>query len=237
MKGLLSPEIMLDSIGALMCCIQYGTLSGLKQVLHTMDMESLSSSWLLLLAQLPSSPSSARVSMWRRLRAIGATGMVNSAWVLPQAAPHAEFFEQLLETVRRQGGDGFVLTVSSVSPDVNEVIMGRFRADRGREYEQFAERCTAFLDEISKETRAKNFVFAELEEGEQDLEKLTRWLAKIQARDFFPDERSPQAEVMLRRCRGALGGFSQEVYSAEGVRGPADTNQEGTGHGSASSGY
>jgi hypothetical protein len=180
-----------------------------------MDVESPSSGWLLLLVQLPSSPSSARVALWRRLRAIGATGMVNSAWVLPHAAPHAEFFEQVLETVRKQGGDGFVLTVSSVSPDVNEVITSRFRADRDREYDEFAERCTAFLDEIGKETRAGKFIFAELEESEQDLEKLARWLAKIQTRDFFPDERSPQAEEMLRRCRDAFSGFSHEVYAAE----------------------
>lgn len=186
------------------------------------------SAWLLLLAQLPSSPSSARVALWRRLRGIGATGMVNSAWVLPQVAAHAEFFEKLLETVHKQGGTGFVLNVTPVSPEVNAEIMQRFRADRSREYDEFAERCTAFLEEIGKETRAGKFIFAELEEGEQDLEKLTRWLAKIQARDFFPDERWPQAEEMLRRCRGALSELSRAVYAAEGVSDTADAGHEGT---------
>ena len=182
-----------------------------------MDTGSPSSGWLLLLAQLPSSPSSARVALWRRLRAVGATGLVNSTWALPQSPPHAEFFQQALDTVRSQGGDGFVLTVSPTSPEVSAAIAGRFRADRGREYGEFTERCTAFLDEVAKESRAGKFIFAELEEAEQDLEKLTRWLAKIQARDFFPDERSPQAEEVLRRCRAALGGFSREVYTAEGL--------------------
>jgi hypothetical protein len=156
--------------------------------------------------------------LWRRLRAIGATGMVSSAWVLPRTAAHAEFFDQVLATVRKQGGDGFVLAVAPTAPDVAEVITGRFQADRGREYGEFTERCTAFLEEIAKETSAGKFIFAEMEEAEQDVEKLTRWLAKIQARDFFPDERSPQAEDMLRRCRDALAGFSGEVYAAEGVQ-------------------
>ena len=194
-----------------------------------MDAESLSSSWLLFLVQLPSSPSSARVALWRRLRAIGATGMVNSAWVLPFAAPHAEFFEQLLGTVREQGGDGFVLTVSA-SPAVDKVIMHRFRADRAREYDEFAEQCTAFRDEISKETRAGKFIFAELEERENDLEKLTRWLTKIQARDFFPDERTAQAEEMLRGCRGVLSGFYHKVYAAESPQEPAGTDEGDTGY-------
>jgi Protein ChrB, N-terminal len=199
-----------------------------------MDAEGPSASWLLLLAQLPSSPSSARVALWRRLRAIGATGMVNSAWVLPYATAHAEFFEQLLGTVRKQGGDGFVLTVSSASPDVNEAIVRRFRADRGREYDEFAEQCSAFRDEISKETRAGKFIFAELEEREHDLEKLTRWLAKIQARDFFPGERSTQAEEMLRGCRDALSKFYHDVYTAESTQEPAGTHDESTGDESTS---
>jgi hypothetical protein len=193
-----------------------------------METESPSSDWLLLLAQLPSSPSSARVALWRGLRTVGATGMVNSAWVLPNVTSHAKFFEKLLETVSKQGGTGFVLTVSSTSPDVNEEITRRFRADRSREYDEFAERCTAFLDEISKETRAGKFIFAELEEAEHDLEKLTRWLAKIQKRDFFPDERSPQAEEMLRRCRSALSDFAQRVFATEGVQQLADADQEGS---------
>jgi hypothetical protein len=189
-----------------------------------MNTESPSPDWLLLLAQLPSSPSSARVALWRRLRTIGATGMVTSAWVLPYSAPHAELFEQLVERIHKQGGDGFMLSVSASSPDVNEAIKRRFRADRSREYDEFTERCAAFLDEIEKETQAGKFIFAELEEREQDMEKLPQWLAKIQARDFFPDERSPQAEEMLERCRGALSEFSQRIYAAEGVQEFPDTD-------------
>ena len=58
-----------------------------------------------------------------------------------------------------------------------------------------------------------------MEESEQDLEKLTRWLAKIQARDFFPDDRSQQSAALMARCRSALDSFSQAVYAAEEVPG------------------
>lgn len=187
-----------------------------------MDADSSSSGWLLLLAQLPSKPSSARVALWRRLRAVGATTMVNGAWVLPDTAPHAEFFGQLLEGILRQSGTGFVLNIPGPSPEVNEMIVQRFRADRAREYDEFSERCAALLDEISKETSAGKYTFAEMEEGEQDLEKLARWLTKIQARDFFPDERKRQSALLMARCRVAMGGFSEAVYLAEGVQEIAD---------------
>jgi hypothetical protein len=180
----------------------------------------ISRAWVLFLVQLPSSPSSARVALWRRLNAIGAAGILNGSWVLPHTAAHVQFFEQLQETVRKQGGKAFVLTVSELSPDTAAMIVEQFRADRGREYDEFAERCDAFLAEISKETRAGKFTFAELEEGEQDLEKLVRWLTKIQARDFIPDERGRQSDGLLERCRRALEGFSRAVYAAEEVEAP-----------------
>jgi len=189
-----------------------------------MDAADCASGWLLLLAQLPKSPSSARVALWRRLRAAGATTMINSAWVLPETPPHEELLGQLREGVVRQGGTAFVLHISASSVEADEAIMTGFRADRAREYDEFAERCSALLDEIGRETMARKYTFAEMEESEQDLEKLARWLAKIQERDFFPDERGQQAGDMLAQCRTAVDAFSQAVYAAEGVTG---TNNRG----------
>ncbi len=183
----------------------------------SMDSGGCSSSWLLLLTQLPRSPSSHRVALWRRLRAAGATTMVTSVWVLPETAPHAELLEQLRDGLLQQGGIGFVLSIPASAPDVNEAIMSRFRSDRGREYDEFAERCSALLEEIGREGKAGKYTFAEMEESEQDLEKLVRWLAKIAARDFFPDERGQEAAAMLARCQTAVAAFSQAVYAAENV--------------------
>jgi hypothetical protein len=184
-----------------------------------MDADDWTSGWLLLLAQLPKSPSSARVALWRRLRAAGAATMINSAWVLPETPPHAELLEQLRDGVVRQGGTAFLLNVSLSQPEENEAIVARFRADRAKEHDEFAERCSALLDEIGRESGAEKYTFAEMEESEQDLEKLVRWLAKIQARDFFPDEQAERSAGLLVRCRSAVETFSRAVYTAEGVTG------------------
>ena len=183
-----------------------------------MDAETYPSSWLVLLAQLPSKPSSARVAMWRRMRAAGATPVVNGAWMLPHTAAHEDFFEQSREGVIGRGGTGFVLRVSGSSPESNESIVRLFQSDRSREYDEFAERCAAFLDEINRESAAEKYTFAEMEESEQDLKKLARWLPKIQARDFFPNGRRDQSVVLLAQCRHALRDFSRAVYKVDGVQ-------------------
>jgi hypothetical protein len=76
--------------------------------------------------------------LWRRLRATGATALGNGAWILPDTAPHAEFFDQLRESIRRKGGTGFVLNVQVSPPETDETIIQRFQADRSREYDEFA---------------------------------------------------------------------------------------------------
>jgi hypothetical protein len=194
-----------------------------------MDVNGDDSGWLVFLSQLPRAQSSVRVATWRRLRAAGAAMLVGSAWVLPDTAAHAELFTQLRDGIARQGGTSFVLSVPDSSPEVHETIMDRFRADRRQEYDEFAERCTALLDEVAREAQAGKYTFAEMEEAEQDLEKLARWLAKIQARDFFPDECKEQSSAMVSRCKSALEAFSQSVYAAEGLQADATNDLPGTG--------
>ena len=119
--------------------------------------------WLLFLAQLPAPPSSARVALWRRLRAHGSTTLLNGTWVLPRTAAHDTFFHDVAEVVQAHGGRAFVLPVADAAPNQDAAIIARFRADREREYQELAECCDAFLAELGKETAAAKFTFAELE--------------------------------------------------------------------------
>jgi hypothetical protein len=171
------------------------------------------------------------------MRGAGATPIVNGAWVLPNAGRHAEFFEQSRAIIDEQGGIGFVLNFSVSSEQANDDIVRLFQADRAKEYDEFAERCAALLKEIDRESDAEKYTFAEMEESEQDLEKLARWLAKIQARDFFPDDRGPESVALFENCRDVLDSFSRAVYAAEGVDDTAmppalavDGQEPGTGH-------
>lgn len=171
--------------------------------------------WVLLLAQLPAAPSSARVSLWRRMRAAGATSVPNGAWVLPASDEHNRLFAELAETVRGHGGHATVMIARAVDEDA--AIVAHFHTDRAREYAELRERCQGFLDEIEKERVAGKFTFAELEELEDDYDKLAAWLGKIRARDFFPGEIGASADGAVRDCAVARDAFAQAVYAREGL--------------------
>lgn len=173
--------------------------------------------WVLLLAQLPASPSSPRVTVWRRARSAGAIGVQNGAWVLPDGPAHVRFLSGLATYVREHGGSAFALRTTSATGLEDDEIVARFRSDRAKEYAELTERAEELLAELAKETDRSNFTFAELEENEQDLDRLSGWLEKITVRDFFPDEHAKDAAALLDRCRRALEAFTGEVYRAEGV--------------------
>ena len=178
--------------------------------------------WLMFIPQLPSSPSSLRVLVWRRMRAAGAAALQQGVWVLPQTPEHERFLRDVLMEARQQGGSGLLLVATPLDADRASEVVERFRADRDQEYLEFGGRCRDFLAEIAKETAVGNLSFAAREENEQDLQKLQDWLGKIRARDFFGAPQDRVAADALAACERALRGFAKAIYAREGLQGHAE---------------
>ena len=70
---------------------------------------------------------------------------------------------------------------------------------------------------MARESQAGKETFAELEENEQELAKLDRWLAQIQTRDFFGAPAAKRAAQEVEACRVDLVAFAAAVYRREGV--------------------
>ena len=173
--------------------------------------------WLVFFPQTPATPSSLRVLVWRRLQQAGAINLQGGAWMLPRVKEQEQVLLTLLKEMEQQGGSGFFLEARAPNEVIQAGLIERFQIERAKEYQEFSERCQEFLQEVEKETSALKFTFAELEENEQDLLKLTRWLRKIQQRDFFPSSGNQEAQERLTHCREALQTFTISVYEQEGL--------------------
>jgi hypothetical protein len=195
----------------------YGFGGIIDVTLVSFNDEVIAMEWLLFLSQLPASPSTPRVMVWRRMKAAGAVGLQNGVWVLPHTPEQERFLEELLDYVQEQHASGQVLIVRPANEAVQQDILARFRADRDQEYDEFCEQCQIFLAEVEKETARLKFTFAELEENEQNLQRLTGWLPKIQARDFFGGSQAEAAASAMEQCRQALEVFANQVYAQEGM--------------------
>ncbi len=181
--------------------------------------------WLLFTPQTPAAPSSLRVTVWRRLQSAGAVSVQQGVWMLPFAPLHEQSLRELLKDLQAHGGNGLLFVATPCDAEAETQIVTRFQEERAKDYTEFASRCQEFFQEIEKETAAENFSFAELEEIEEDLAKLTSWFRKIQGRDFFPGTRSEETTALLVRCRHLLDTFTHTVYAAAGLEARATHDQ------------
>lgn len=171
--------------------------------------------WLLFCPQLPATPSSPRVMVWRRMRSAGSLGLDNGLWILPYNDSAKQFIQEMKVYVESQGGTSKTFVAHALDDMTETEIIERFRQDRAAEYAEFKEQCLDFLAEIEKEIGRKNFSFAEYEENEQDLDKLKTWLEKVKQRDFIGGEQAEEAIGWLEKCQQALNGFATEVFDHE----------------------
>ena len=140
------------------------------------------SEWIVLNYTLPREPSRIRVSLWRKLKKIGAVNIQQSMWLLPLTANNFSLLNEVKNEVIQNNGEAFVMK-SSVDEDGRRNIIVRFNAARDEEFQELIEESEKFIKEIDKEIARQNYSFAEIEENEEELSKLKQWYEKIKAKE------------------------------------------------------
>jgi hypothetical protein len=178
--------------------------------------------WLLFCPQLPATPSSPRVMVWRKMRSAGSLGLDNGLWILPYNKFSEEFIQEINLYIISQGGTSKMFVANAFDGLTEAEILEGFRRDRAEGYAEVKEQCVDFLAEIEKEIKRQNFSFAEYEENEQDLDKLKVWFKKVEQRDFIGGEALEEASEWLEKCNQALNRFATEVFSHEKIDGKTE---------------
>ncbi|MGW6195540.1 Chromate resistance protein ChrB [Kribbella sp. NPDC055110] len=170
--------------------------------------------WLLI-SVTTGSDASLRVHVWRQLRKLGAVYLHNSVCLLPEVGQVPQTVHRLVARVNSSGGKARVLHTELVDPAEEALVIAEQRADRDVEYGEVLERVPAFLSEIAKETERKRATYAEVEESEADLERFERWMASIEARDYFAAAGGQAARKAVDKCRSAFAAFEAAALAAD----------------------
>jgi len=189
----------------------------------------MSRQWLLFCPQLPATPSSPRVMVWRKMHSAGSLGLDNGLWILPYSETSENFIREITAYIASQGGTSKSFLANAFDEATETEILARFRQDRAEEYAEVNEQCLDFLAEIDKEIKRQNFSFAEYEENEQDLNKLELWYGKVQQRDFVGGSQAQETLAWLEKCRLALQGFATEVFNHDRAQQDGGTGRKNPG--------
>ena len=174
-------------------------------------------SWLLLIYKVPSDSSKARVAIWRELRRLGVYYVQKAVCVLPDLDEPRRSLERIRSRISALGGSSVFVTLRDVDDDARQQFIEGFLQQSAKEYAEIVEECeTTFFKEIEFERFRENYTFEEAEEIRQDLEKLRRWLEKVEGRDWMGADGRELAHERVAACEVLLEEFELEVYDRTG---------------------
>jgi DNA-binding transcriptional regulator PaaX len=178
-------------------------------------------SWLLLTYKVPAEPAKRRIALWRKLKALGAIYLQSGVCLLPKIDAHERRLKVLQNEISEMDGDAVLLETVGLDHAQEQKVVARFSAERDEAYREFISRCDDFEGEIAKERGIGKFSYAEVEENEEDLNKLRAWLEKIVRLDFYRASLRSEAEERLDRCAALLDDYAREVFEAQDENRPS----------------
>ena len=74
-------------------------------------------SWLLLIVSLPTASATARMRIWRALKALGCVALRDGAYLMPAGAPHEQALQAQADGCSAEGGSAWLMAVQARSAD------------------------------------------------------------------------------------------------------------------------
>lgn len=152
-----------------------------------------SDSWLTLIVSLPSASATARMRIWRAVKALGCAALRDGAYLLPAQAEQAAQLQVLADEALQEGGQAWLLQVQARNMTEQATFQALF--DRAADY-------TPWLEELAQARQTLSALSAaELQRTQRKHARAYEVIRKI---DFFPGETSIRADAQWRDFANAL---------------------------------
>jgi hypothetical protein len=163
--------------------------------------------WLLLVISLPTPSATARMRVWRALKALGCMALRDGAYLLPEGEGREQALLEIAEDCTREGGVAWLIGAQPRGVEDEQAWRALF--DRSNDYA-----------ELRKTWKESSRGLAKL--GATELTRLQRRLQRdfdaVHAIDFFPGDASVEAEAalgeLLKRIEALLS--PDEPHGVEG---------------------
>jgi hypothetical protein len=157
------------------------------------------SEWVLLAYRLPREPSTPRITLWRKLRKLGAVQLVDGLVALPANANTREQFDWLADEVIDADGEAWTWTAMPGSKAQQTQLAARMTETAAVDYR-------AVIEEAER-------LVADGASSRRTLGRLRRELHRIEARDHYPPAEREQARRALGQLAEVLEAADEESVS------------------------
>lgn len=154
--------------------------------------------WVTLVYRVPRQPSTPRIAIWRRLRALGVAQLGDGVVALPEDARTREHLEWVADHVVEAGGTALLLRSQALSRQDERAMaqaMAHARAEEYRRLIDLASQTGAVITTPSEATRA--------------LTRMRKELRVIQRRDYFPPPERDVAGAAVERFTDIVAALVQ----------------------------
>nr|WP_288851635.1 chromate resistance protein ChrB domain-containing protein [uncultured Acidovorax sp.] len=156
-------------------------------------MSVTSESWLTFVVSLPSAATTARMRIWRAVKALGCAALRDGAYLLPAYVEQAAQLQMLADDALQEGGQAWLLRVQA--KDMAEQAVYQALFDRTADY-------TSWLEELAQARQTiPTLPTAELQRLQRRHGRAYEAIRKI---DFFPGEASIRAEAQWQDFTNAV---------------------------------
>lgn len=171
--------------------------------------------WLLLIHQIPPSPSYLRVKIGRRLQALGAVAVKNSVYVLPRNEQALEDFQWVRREIVAGRGDAWVCEVRFVEGLSDAAVEALFNSAREADYELLIRDARR----LGTPRRRGKPPTGTREQTATALARLRKRLGEVIAIDFFGGSGRDALEGILAAVATSLRPPPAGAAEAAGLRG------------------
>jgi Protein ChrB, N-terminal len=140
----------------------------------------------MLVYRLPRTPSTPRITLWRKLRRLGVAQVVDGVVALPLDSRNREQLEWLADEVVESGGDATIWVAATATAAQERALAGAMAARVAAEYGAIAHAAERAIERGEVERR-------------RTLARLRRELRRVGSRDYFPPPERDEALSMVER--------------------------------------